>query len=82
MSISKVEKHIINKDFDKAYETFMGLKKQKGKTEETLEVSKKLSEALRRECKDLANRRAERDAIRLEKILREVIKFNSETIYK
>jgi Skp family chaperone for outer membrane proteins len=82
MVTSQFDNYLRDDELDKAYDEFMLLKKNKGKSKEVLEQSKRLSSALRRKCQELANQRAEREAIRYEKLLKEVIKFNGETLHK
>ncbi|MFT4602186.1 MAG: hypothetical protein ACI857_002372 [Arenicella sp.] len=71
-------KHLHQENFKEAYELFLSLKKKKGKSAEMITLSKRLSGALRVKARDLANRKADREAVVLEKMLKEVIKFNGE----
>ncbi len=82
MTSKEFDNYLRNGELEKAYKAFTHLKKRKGNSKVLMEQSKRLSSALRSKCQELANQRAEREAIRYEKLLKEVIKFNGETIYK
>lgn len=77
----KFNNFLRNEEFEKAYELLKKSITSKPVKPEILALSKKLSAVLRSKAKDFAVKKADREAVALEKILKKVIAINGEGFY-
>jgi len=67
--------------FEEAFQILLTESKRSGTTEEVKILSKKLSSEVRKKAYSLANKKDEKGALKLENLLKKIIKLNDEGIY-